>query len=151
MANVKLGVVKLKKQGQHYALDLNEPQKQQCQELFSLCDKLHNGYIRVEFKSPSKLRSTGKNSQNTHLNGHIQQICEDTGNDFYDVKIKVKEMAISRGYPILYDENGVPKTNLYGVILGISEADCDTYQCKLLIDCVHQLASELDIILKENV
>ncbi len=40
--------------------------------------------------------------------------------------------------------------DLWGHECGISEADATTAQCALLIDCVHQLAAELDVVLEEG-
>ena len=150
MASVKLGVIKIVKKGQHYALDLNQEQKEQCQHLFDLCFNKKGGYVRAEFKTPAKQRSTGKNSQNSHLNGHIQQICEDTGNSFDIVKLAVKEQALDRGYPMLLDKEGVPQVGLFNIRLGISEADSTVEECKILIDAVHLLAAEYDIRLRED-
>jgi len=107
------------------------------------------GYVHVLVETPRRHRTTGPGSQGNHLNGHIQQICEVTGNDFDDVKKYVKQMAIPMGYPIL-KRRGIPVYDLWGSPVGISERDCDTVQCGLLIDCAHRLASELGIILKEN-
>lgn len=107
------------------------------------------GQVHVLVEPPVKHRTTGLGSQGNHLNGHIQQICEYTGNDFDDVKKYVKQMAIPMGYPIL-QKHGHPAYDLWGQPLGISERDCDTRQCGLLIDCVHRLASELGILLREN-
>lgn len=147
MASVKLGVVQLKKQGHHFALDLNDEQKQQCQTLFDICFNKKGGYVRVEFKTPARQRTTGKNSQNAHLNGHIQQICEDTGNGFDIVKSVVKDRAIEMGYPML---DGICKYNMIGLKMGQSEADASIEECAILIDAVHILADELNIRLKEN-
>jgi hypothetical protein len=150
MPKVELGVVKLIKQGQHYALALTEQQKQVCQNLFAICDKKHNLYCRVEFSTPKRKRTTGEHSQNAHLNGHIQQISEETGNPFDLVKLMVKEQAIDMGYPMLLNSNGEPVTGLYGIRLAISESEASIEECKLLIDSVHLIAGELDIILREE-
>lgn len=150
MSKVELGVVKLIEKQGHYALDLSENQKQQCQDLFKKCAVKHNYYCRVKFSTPKRLRSTGKNSQNAHLNGHIQQICEDTGNEFDLIKLAVKERAIDMGYPMLLDSNGNPKIGLYGIRLAQSESDSSTEECKILIDAVHLIASEMGICLREE-
>ena len=113
-------------------------------------DKLRNGYITAKFTLPRRYRSTGKNSQNTKLNGAIQQICISTGNDFGDIKKYVKQQAVSMGFPILKDESGNDKLDLWGNIQGISERDSSTEECALLITAVLQLAAELDIKLYED-
>ena len=107
------------------------------------------GTVHVLVETPRRHRTTGAGSQGNHLNGHIQQICEVTGNDFNDVKKYVKQMAIPMGYPMLM-RRGIPVYDLWGQPVGISEKDCDTVQCGYLIDCSHRLAAELGIILKEN-
>lgn len=150
MAKLELGVVRLVKNGIHYGLALTDRQKQLCQNHFKICDDKHNGYIKVTFSTPRKIRSTGKNSQNAHLNGHIQQICEDTGNEFDLVKLAVKEKAIDMGYPMLLDSNGNTKRGFYGIRLAQSEADASVEECKILIDSVHLMAAELCITLREE-
>ena len=150
MASVKLGVIKIVKKGQHYALDLNQEQKEQCQGLFDICFNKKGGYVRAEFKTPAKQRSTGKNSQGNHFNGHVQQICEDTGNEFAIVKLVAKEKALDMGYPMKLDKQGQPMTGMLDIRLGISEADSTVEECKILIDAVHLLAAEYDIRLRED-
>jgi hypothetical protein len=148
LASVKLGVVKLKKVGLHFGLDLNDNQKQQCQNLFDICVNKKGGYVRVEFKTPAKQRSTGANSQNAHLNGHIQQLCEETGNKFDIVKEVVKDRAIEMGYPML---DGVLKYNMIGLKMGQSESDSSVEECKILIDAVHIIADEMEFKLREGI
>ena len=98
------------------------------------------GYATVHISTPRRARTTGAGSQSHHINGHIQQICIATGNDFDMVKTVVKMRAISRGYPF--------KT-LRGVVIPQSEADASIEECALLIDEVHQLAAEEGIALVE--
>lgn len=87
-----------------------------------------------------KARTTGERSQSHHLNGHVQTIAMETGNDFQAVKEVVKMRAISMGYPF--------KT-YHGITVPQSEADASTVECALLIDAVHQLAAEEGIVLVE--
>ncbi|MGB3465650.1 MAG: hypothetical protein WBA74_10280 [Cyclobacteriaceae bacterium] len=149
MAKLELGVVHLKSKtkSKGYTLDLNINQKDLCQSIFNKCVKDHGGYIRVTFSTPMKSRTTG---QNRHLNGHIQQICEDTGNSFELVKLAVKEIAIDMGYPMLLDVNGNPVIGMFGIRMAQSESDSSTLECALLIDAVHLMADELNIKLKED-
>ena len=102
---------------------------------------LKNNFCRNRISKPRKPRTTGKYSQNAHFNGHIQQICIETGNSFGSVKMYCKKQAIDRGYPF---------ESFKGEIVPMSEADADTIQANMLIDTVHQLADELGIKLKEN-
>lgn len=118
-------------------------------ELKKVAEASKTGMVHVLVETPKRRRTTGAGSQNAHLNGHIQQICEVTGNDFGDVKKYVKQMAIPMGYPML-KRRGIPVYDLWGQPVGISERDCDSAQCGFLIDCVHRLAAELGIVLKEN-
>ena len=96
--------------------------------------------VAVKIAKPRRKRSTGERSQNHHLNGHIQTICVETGNDFEAVKQVVKLRAVAMGYPF--------KT-FHGVTVPMSEADASTKECALLIDAVHQLAAEEGIGLAE--
>ena len=95
----------------------------------------------VKIAPPRKLRSTGEWSQNHHLNGHIQQICVETGNDFAAVKAVVKQMAVSMGYPF---------RTFRGMVIPYSEAEASVQECAILIEAVHRLAAELGINLKET-
>ena len=90
---------------------------------------------------PRKLRTTGERSQNHHLNGHIQQICIETGNDFAAVKAVIKQMAVSMGYPF---------RTFRGMVIPYSEAESSVQECAILIEAVHMLAAELGINLKET-
>lgn len=101
---------------------------------------LKHGVVAVRVSAPRKRRTTGERSQSHHLNGHIQTIAMETGNDFDAVKTVVKLRAISMGYPF--------KT-YQGITVPQSEADASTVECALLIDAVHQLAAEEGITLVE--
>jgi hypothetical protein len=114
------------------------------------CIKARSGWATIKISLPRRYRTTGKGSQSHHLNGHIQQICLETGNDFADVKKAIKQRALKRGYPILQNDNGQPKLDLWGNEQGISETECDTVQCGYLIEEAHSLAAELDIKLYEG-
>ena len=114
--------------------------KERFDELLRLLRTLKNNQIYVELGKPKRPRTTGEKSQNHALNGAIQPICEETGNDFDTVKAYVKNMAISLGYPF---------DTFKGKVIPWSESRTDTVQCRMLIDCVHRLAAELSITLKE--
>ena len=106
--------------------------------------------VEVTIRPQRKTRTTGERSQNRHLNGHIQQICEETGNTFDVVKDYVKQQAIAMGYPIKKNLKGNYVINPYGYPVGISETESSTKECGYLIDAVHILAGELGITLKES-
>ena len=75
-------------------------------ELGKIKDKYHD-YALVTIQPPKRPRTTGAESQNHHLNGHIMQICNETGNDYDTVKNCVKMLAV--------EEMGYPYTELFGV------------------------------------
>jgi len=96
-------------------------------------------YVRLD--KPRRPRSTGKRSQNAHLNGHVQQIAAYTGDSFDDVKEHIKRESVAMGYPVYTDS--------FGVVHVQSESECDTTECAMLIDTAHRIASFLGVELKE--
>lgn len=122
-------------------------QKAEIDAILQRSREKHGGYITVTIETPRRPRTTGELSQNRALNGYIQQICKETGNDFGVVKSEVKYRALKRGYPIL-TRNGKPVLDIYGREMGISEADSSVEECGYLIEEVIQLASELGIRLE---
>lgn len=113
-------------------------------------NKKYNGFIRCQFSPPYKPRTTGKASQNHRINGFLMQICEETGNDFDDLKMYCKKRAIRRGYPVKVDGQGYPIISLEtGEYIPESERNIDTLQASYLIEEIEQLASEYGIILTE--
>ena len=95
----------------------------------------------ITINKERKPRTTGEYSQNHHLNGHIQQIAVETGNDFSAVKAVVKQMAVSMGYPF---------RTLKGMVIPYSESEASTVECAILIEAAHMLAAEQGIILRET-
>lgn len=77
-------------------------------DMYALSKKKYGGYFRVKLNMPYKPRTTGENSQNHHLNGHIVQICNETGNDYNTVKNAVKMIAV--------EKMNYPYTDFHGVI-----------------------------------
>ena len=108
----------------------------------------HNVFVEVIIRPQRRTRTTGEKSQNHALNGAIQQICQETGNDFQDVKEYIKSRAVAMGYPMLI-KDGKVVINPYGEPKGISEADSSIEECAILIEVAHMLASEYGIELKE--
>ena len=106
------------------------------------CRDKHNDYVLVTIASPKRPRTTGDGSQNHHLNGHIMQICAETGNDYEVVKNAVKMIAV--------EQMGYPYTDFHGVITPKSESESSTDECAKLIEAAHILAADLGIILKEE-
>lgn len=99
------------------------------------------GQVYVKMGYPRKPRTTGEGSQNHHLNGHIQQICQFTGEGFAETKWQIKQRALAKGYPII--------TGKLGTALPQSESDASTSECAMLIDECHEVASWLNLKLKE--
>lgn len=110
--------------------------------LLTACRAKNNDYVRVILQRPHKKRSTGDKSQNHHLNGHIMQICAETGNDYDAVKNAVKMIAV--------EQMGYPYTDFHGVITPKSESETDTAECAKLIEAAHILAADLGMILREQ-
>jgi len=124
--------------------------KEELKEIYALSDKKFGGHVTITIETPRKPRTTGENSQSHHLNGHIQQLAVDTGMPFDSIKLEVKYLAVGMGYPMLYKPDGAVQTDIWGRVMGISEADSSTQECAILIEATHQLASELGMILKEE-
>ena len=106
------------------------------------CRDKHNDYVLVTIAAPKRPRTTGDGSQNHHLNGHIMQICADTGNDYESVKNAVKMLAV--------EQMSYPYTDFHGVITPKGESESSTDECAKLIEAAHLLAADLGIILREE-
>ena len=105
--------------------------------------KLHKvNQLYVKIGKVRKPRTTGEKSQNSHCNGHIQQMANFTGDYFDDIKRSIKIKAIAKGYPY--------KTNSFGKVVPISESEASTVECGYLIDTCHEVASFLGCNLKEE-
>lgn len=109
--------------------------------LVDLCEKKYSGYVKLEMTPPYKARSTGKLSQNHHLNGHIMQICEVTGNSYEAIKYCIKMLAV--------EEMGYPYELIDGHVFPKGERDCNTQECAALIEAAHVWAAHHGIILDE--
>ena len=116
--------------------------RESIRKLLAACRAKNNDYVRVVLQRPRKKRSTGDKSQNHHLNGHIMQICAETGNDYESVKNAVKMLAV--------EQMGYPYTDFHGVITPKGESESSADECAKLIEAAHVLAADLGIILKEE-
>ena len=105
------------------------------------CREKNNGYVLITLQPPKRPRTTGPESQNHHLNGHIMQICAETGNDYETVKAAVKTLAV--------EAMGYPYKTIGGQIVPQRERDASTDECAKLIEAAHVLAADLGIILQE--
>ena len=105
------------------------------------CRDKYNDYVLVTLQPPKKPRTTGEGSQNHHLNGHIMQICNETGNDYDTIKYCVKMLAV--------EQMGYPYKIVAGHILPQPESQSSTDECAKLIEAAHVFAAQLSIILQE--
>jgi len=101
----------------------------------------YGDFLYVKVSLPKHGRSTGKHSQNHHINGHIRFIAEETGQDFESIKLFMKMKAMDRGYSgDVIGDIKVPK----------SEADASVEDATFLIDTIHQWSAEWSILLPEE-
>ena len=110
--------------------------------VLSACKEKYNDYVSVAFRPPYKPRTTGKGSQSHHLNGHIAQICNVTGNDHETIKYCVKMIAV--------EQLNYPFNTVCGHVVPKPERECDTEECAKLIEASHMLAAQIGIILREE-
>ena len=127
----------------HIAFDL--PQDAGAREAIrrelTRCRDKNNDYVLLTMQPPKRPRTTGKDSQNHHLNGHIMQICQETGNTYDAIKYCVKMLAV--------EEMGYPYELIDGHIWPKSERESSTDECALLIEAAHVWAAHHGIILQE--
>ena len=105
------------------------------------CAEKNNDFVTVTLSTPKKPRTTGSGSQNHHLNGHIMQICNETGNDYDSVKMVIKQIAM--------EQFGFPFQTIAGKAVPKRERDCSTEECAMLIEASHYLAADMGIVLRE--
>lgn len=110
--------------------------------LLAFCHKNRGGYLRITLAPPFKRRSTGAGSQNHHINGHCQQIANETGEDFDVIKMEAKRKAIKYGYRTRID--------MFGNTVPVSETDIDTTEAGYLIEALHEIAAFLNMSLIEK-
>ena len=116
--------------------------KQTFLDLIKYCTEKRGGFLRLILSPPFKHRSTGPKSQGNHINGHVQQISNTTGEEFDVIKMEAKRRSMKRGYPW--------RPDIFGGTQPVSETEIDTEQAGFLIDELHMIAAFLDIKLKEN-
>lgn len=102
----------------------------------------HGDYFALKVGLVRRTRSTGEGSQNHHINGHVAQIAQETGNDFLAVKMFLKAEAIGEGWPFstLPDGSVVPR----------SESEATVEEASILIETIHRFAAEWNITLREE-
>ena len=129
--------------GGHIAFELpsSDGAREALRRELEKCRDRHGDYVLVTIEPPKKPRTTGDGSQNHHLNGHIMQICNETGNGYDAVKNAVKQIAV--------ENMGYPYREIAGRIVPIGESESSTDECAKLIEAAHVLAADLGIILQE--
>jgi len=121
-------------------------------ELSSDAPAGYGAEYRVVLRKPKRPRSTGRRSQNTHFNGHVQDICTQLGTDFEDTKLYLKRYALSMGYPFMRDEAGEIVYSLTdNEPLPAHERDASSEEAAILIEAAHMFAAEHLITLVEDV
>lgn len=138
--------VTLKRVSQRGLICFEVPEEPELQEslrkVLRLCRDKNNDYVAVTLARPYSPRTTGPKSQNHHLNGHIMQICQLTGNDYETIKYCIKMTAV--------EQMGYPYKTIAGHIYPQKESDCNTEECAKLIEASHFIAAQLGIVLREE-
>ena len=143
MAEIKITLKRLNERGKIVFEVPTEPELQAAlRNVLRLCQDKYHDYVSVTFRPPYKPRTTGKGSQSHHLNGHIAQICNVTGNDHETIKYCVKMIAV--------EQLNYPFETVCGHVVPKPERECDTEECAKLIEASHMLAAQLGIILREE-
>lgn len=143
MAEIKITLKRLNERGKICFEPPREPELQEAiRKVLRVCQDKYNDFVQVTLKPPYKPRTTGKGSQNHHLNGHIMQICNVTGNDYETIKYCIKMTAA--------EQFGYPTQTVAGHVVPKRESDCDTSECAMLIEASHYLAAQLGIVLREE-
>lgn len=126
-------------------------QQERLRGILRRCKDKYADYVKLTFEPPYKPRSTGKKSQSHRINGFIAQICEQTGNDFADIKMYCKMRAVPRGYPLMTDDAGnIIISKVTGDPIPESEKYINTLEAGYLSDAIEQVAAEAGVILKEE-
>ena len=127
------------------AISFELPQNDACREAIKRelikCRDKYNDYVLVTLEPPKRPRTTGKDSQNHHLNGHIMQICNETGESYEVVKYCIKMIAV--------EQMGYSYKTIAGHIVPQPESESSTVECAMLIEAAHILAAQLSITLQE--
>lgn len=143
MAEVKIVLKRINERGRICFEAPREPELQEAlRNILRTCQDKYSDYVSVTLEPPYKPRSTGKGSQNHHLNGHIMQICQFTGHSQKKIKDAIKMIAV--------EQFGYPFETIGGVVVPKGESECNTKECAMLIEASHYLAAFLELVLKEN-
>ena len=103
------------------------------------------GYLTITVESPKRPRTTGENSQNSHIFGHCGNIAEQLSMDKDHVYEAVKRMAVGTlGYPTWLNP-------LDGVEEPLPQHFASVEQASLLIQMCHVFADSHKLWLMETV
>lgn len=143
MSGVTITLQRVDIKGRIAFMPPKEPELQEAiRKVLRTCRDKNNDYVSVTLARPFKPRTTGPESQNAHLNGHIMQICNETQNSYDAIKYCVKMLAV--------EEMGYPYEIIDGHIWPKGERDSSTEECGLLIEAAHVWAALHGIILIEG-
>ena len=143
MSGVTITLQRVDIKGRIAFMPPKEPELQEAiRKVLRTCRDKNNDYVAVTFARPFKPRTTGPESQNHHLNGHIMQICKKTGNGYETIKYCIKMIAV--------EQMGYSFQTIAGHVVPKRERDCSTEEGAILIEASHVLAAQLGIILKEG-
>lgn len=108
----------------------------------------HGGHVTIRISTPRRPRSK---AQQGLLHDWLQDIAKETGNDLNHVKMAMKIMAMSEGWPAAKKPDGSPIIDLVtGNPMPISEAGATVEQEKILMNVVQRFAAEYQIRLKKE-
>lgn len=102
---------------------------------------------RFTFNKLYRARTTGKESQNHHYWGHLQQLCEGFGWDIRQLDQEVRDGAISWGFP--FKTVTAPKGEVI-VPLKEGEDEITSVQYAILIEYIHWFGSEYSFTFYEG-
>lgn len=143
MAGVTMTLKRVDQKG-HICFEVpEEPMLQeQLRKVLRACRDKNNDYVAVTMARPYSPRTTGPKSQNHHLNGHIMQLCQETGHTYDEVKYWVKMKAAE-----MY---GYPTTTVGAYEMPKPEHECNTEECAMLIEAAHDCAAMIGCVLREE-
>lgn len=98
----------------------------------------HDSMAKVTIETPKKVRTL---DQNAKFHAMCQELAVHTGNEMADVKAGIKDRAMDRGYP--YKINAISKN-----MMPKSSASVTSAEMAILIDTLHEVASEFGYVFK---
>lgn len=112
------------------------------------CFEKHNSYVTISFSTPHRPRSKG---QQGLVHDWFQDIAVFTGNDMGHVKMAMKKMAMSEGWPPMLDKDGEKMIDiLTGEPMPMSEGDASIEEEAILLNVTRRFAAEWNIPLRKG-